>query len=148
MKLTNTHTMKRKSGMTLLELTVVILVLLSLIAILFIGARAWKRGSDRAGCLINIRNVQQAMRGDQNMRNSAPGGPGLLYANIIGANAYITTAPLCPTDKVTGYAYLPNGNYPPLTTAAQGGAGILYASCAQADEAANHVYAAGTITDW
>lgn len=45
MKLTNTQTMKRKSGMTLLELTVVILVLLSLISILFIGARAWKKGS-------------------------------------------------------------------------------------------------------
>ncbi len=38
MKLTNTLSMKRKSGMTLLELTVVILVLLSLISILFIGA--------------------------------------------------------------------------------------------------------------
>ena len=63
MKLTNTLTMKRKSGMTLLELTVVILVLLSLISILFIGARAWKKGSDRAGCIMNIRNVQQAVRG-------------------------------------------------------------------------------------
>ena len=42
MKLTNTT--KRAKGMTLLELTVVILVLLSLIYILFIGARAWKKG--------------------------------------------------------------------------------------------------------
>ncbi|MBC7981098.1 MAG: prepilin-type N-terminal cleavage/methylation domain-containing protein, partial [Armatimonadetes bacterium] len=49
MKLTHTQNMKAaKSGMTLLELTVVILVLLSLISILFIGARAWKKGSDRA----------------------------------------------------------------------------------------------------
>ena len=62
MKLTNTLTMKRKAGMTLLELTVVILVLLSLISILFIGARAWKKGADRAGCILNIRNVQQAVR--------------------------------------------------------------------------------------
>ena len=62
MKLTNTLTMKRKAGMTLLELTVVILVLLSLISILFIGARAWKKGSDRAANILNIRNVQQAVR--------------------------------------------------------------------------------------
>jgi prepilin-type N-terminal cleavage/methylation domain-containing protein len=68
MKLTNTQTMKRKSGMTLLELTVVILVLLSLISILFIGARAWKRGSDRSANLMNLRNTQQAMRGHENMR--------------------------------------------------------------------------------
>jgi type II secretory pathway pseudopilin PulG len=49
--------------MTLLELTVVILVLLSLITILFIGAQAWKRGSDRAICIINIQNVQKGVRG-------------------------------------------------------------------------------------
>lgn len=68
MKLTNTQSMKAKSGMTLLELTVVILVLLSLISILFVGARAWKRGSDRSANLMNLRNTQQAMRGHENMR--------------------------------------------------------------------------------
>lgn len=60
--------------MTLLELTVVILVLLSLISILFVGARAWKKGSDRAANLMNLRNCQQAMRGHQNMRGLNPGG--------------------------------------------------------------------------
>lgn len=69
MKLNNTLTMKRKAGMTLLELTVVILVLLSLISILFVGARAWKKGSDRSANIMNIRNCQQAMRGHQNMHN-------------------------------------------------------------------------------
>ena len=73
MKLTNTHNMKRKSGMTLLELTVVILVLLSLISILFIGARAWKKGSDRSSNIMNLRNTQQAMRGHQNMNELAVG---------------------------------------------------------------------------
>ena len=101
MKLTNTQNMKSKSGMTLLELTVVILVLLSLISILFIGARAWKKGSDRAGCILNIRNVQQAVRGEQNMKNALP-GDALVAANIIGSGAYIPTAPKCPS---TGTAY-------------------------------------------
>jgi prepilin-type N-terminal cleavage/methylation domain-containing protein len=68
MKLTNTQSMKAKSGMTLLELTVVILVLLSLISILFVGARAWKKGSDRSANIMNLRNTQQAMRGHQNMK--------------------------------------------------------------------------------
>lgn len=66
---------KRKSGMTLLELTVVILVLLSLISILFIGARAWKRGSDRSANLLNLRNTQQAMRAHQNLHNLSPMAP-------------------------------------------------------------------------
>ena len=73
MKLNNTHNMKRKSGMTLLELTVVILVLLSLISILFVGARAWKKGSDRSANIMNIRNCQQAMRGEENMKTLAKG---------------------------------------------------------------------------
>ena len=74
MKLTHTQNMKAtKSGMTLLELTVVILVLLSLISILFIGARAWKRGSDRAASILQIRNVQQAVRSYSNMNGKNPG---------------------------------------------------------------------------
>jgi type II secretory pathway pseudopilin PulG len=69
MKLTHTLSAKPKSGMTLLELTVVILVLLSLISILFIGARAWKKSADRSANILNVRNCQQAMRGHQNTRN-------------------------------------------------------------------------------
>ena len=92
MKLTNTPSVKSKSGMTLLELTVVILVLLSLISILFIGARAWKKGSDRAANILNIRNVQQAVRGHGNMNGIVQqsldpviaGGP-ILPAAIFGA---------------------------------------------------------------
>ena len=62
MKLTNTKTNKSNKGMTLIELTVVILVLLSLISVLFIGARAWMRGSDRANAALLIRNAQQGVR--------------------------------------------------------------------------------------
>ena len=90
MKLTNTQNMKAKSGMTLLELTVVILVLLSLISILFIGARAWKKGSDRSANILNIRNVQQAVRGYANMNGiiqavgTTPGGA-VAATTIFGA---------------------------------------------------------------
>ena len=79
----NTRNMKSKSGMTLLELTVVILVLLSLISILFIGARAWKKGSDRSANIMNIRNTQQAMRGHENMKGLKAGDPFTL-ADIAG----------------------------------------------------------------
>ncbi len=94
MKLTQKYNNKAtKSGMTLLELTVVILVLLSLIAILFIGARAWKKGSDRAGCIMNIRNVQQAVRGHMNMN----------ALNVVPASTLIYSSPAVPAgvDPVT-----------------------------------------------
>lgn len=62
------HTKKIKSGMTILEMTVVIVLLMALVSILFIGATSWRRGSDRSSNLLNLRNTQQAMRGHQNLR--------------------------------------------------------------------------------
>ena len=109
MKLTNTLTLKRKAGMTLLELTVVILVLLSLISILFIGARAWKKGSDRAGCILNIRNAQQAVRGYINMHDNATPVAG----DIFGATGFLKY-PKCPASAdpasataLVGYTFTP-----------------------------------------
>ena len=91
--------------MTLIELTVVILVLLSLISILFVGARAWKRGSDRAGCIMNIRNVQQGMRSFQNMNGHSAGEivPGAL-SEIIGPGKFVESQPSCP--GTGSYSYM------------------------------------------
>lgn len=57
----------RRRGLTLLELTIVITILMTLIALLFIGSRAWKRGSDRAACILTLRNMQSATRSYQNL---------------------------------------------------------------------------------
>ena len=117
----NTNCNKRKTGMTLLELTVVILVLLSLITILFIGARAWKRGADRSANILNIRNVQQAVRGHANMRNlnigdtladsaihSADGSTGYMKTPTppagLAAYTYGTTVPAVGTLYITNHA--------------------------------------------
>ena len=92
MKLTASHKISRKAGMTLLELTVVILVLLSLISILFIGARAWKKGSDRAASILQIRNVQQAVRSHANMTGANPGDV-LDPDKVIGPGMFIEVDP-------------------------------------------------------
>ena len=67
MKLTASHTFSAKRGMTILEMTVVIVLLMALVSILFVGATAWRKGTDRSTNLLNLRNCQQAMRGSQNM---------------------------------------------------------------------------------
>lgn len=95
--------------MTLLELTVVILVLLSLVSILFIGARAWKKGSDRSCCVMNIRNTQQAVRAYQNMYQLPEGTTLELDGTIIGPGKFIEAPPRCPT----GGLYEPVGYIPP-----------------------------------
>ena len=104
MKMNKTAT-KLKPGMTLIEITVVILVLLTLIAVLFIGANIYKRGADRAACILNQRNIQQAVRADQNLNNK--GSSAALSAEIIcGPGLYLEVEPTCPSDKATAYAWV------------------------------------------
>lgn len=120
--MTLTHTQNTKAvkpGMTLIELTVVILVLLSLISILFVGARAWKKGSDRAGCIMNIRNMQQAARSQQNMYNLSSGGA-LASSDLIGSDKFMENAPVCPG----GGSYTHTGTVPAV--------GTLYTTCSLA----------------
>lgn len=61
-------------GLSIIELTVVIAILLTLISVLFIGSRAWKRGSDRSSCVLTLRNLQVATRSYQNMYGYNFGG--------------------------------------------------------------------------
>lgn len=134
--MTLTHTQNtKKSGMTLIELTVVILVLLSLISILFVGARAWKRGSDRAGCIMNIRNVQQGMRSFQNMNGHSAGDEFIgAEGEIIGTGKFVETSPSCPA---SGAYTIGGDNLPDV--------GTLYMTCSLAG-ADGHVPSAHS--DW
>ena len=110
-----TRITKRAKGMTLLELTVVILVLLSLISILFVGARAWKKGSDRAANVMIIRNVQQAVRSYQNMNNATENSSvGTTTSGpIFGSGFFIENI---PTSPVAGLTYGFIGSVPGIGT--------------------------------
>ncbi|MFK7910256.1 MAG: type II secretion system protein [Akkermansiaceae bacterium] len=114
MKLTKTANTKIKPGMTLIEITVVILVLLTLISVLFIGANIYKKGADRAACILNIRNVHQAVRANQNLKGIDIGDT-LDTAAIYGSGLYIEVEPTCPAD---GGGYTESANYPSIGTAA------------------------------
>jgi type II secretory pathway pseudopilin PulG len=123
MKMNKTAT-KLKPGMTLIEITVVILVLLTLIAVLFIGANIYKKGADRAACILNIRNIQQAVRADQNLNNKREGEP--IYGNIMDSQVgtggltdqYFEEEVLCPEDtEAVGYTWA-SANYPVLSSTA------------------------------
>jgi prepilin-type N-terminal cleavage/methylation domain-containing protein len=106
MKQLPVRNIKARSGMTLIELTVVILVLLTLISILFVGAKAWKKGSDRAANVMNLRNVQQAVRGHSNM-NDIPQADATVTPAIVGGA--VTRVSIFGTndDGVGGYLRFP-----------------------------------------
>ena len=105
MKLTNKRNLLEKSGMTLLEMTIVILVLLSLTSILFIGARAWKRGADRSANIMNLRNVQLAVRGHASSNDivQAEVGPPVIAGGPVPRAAIFGAA----DDGVNGYLRFP-----------------------------------------
>jgi type II secretory pathway pseudopilin PulG len=113
--------------MTLLELTVVILVMLSLVAILFIGAQSWKRGSDRTLCIMNLQNVQKGVRGYMNVYGYKPGETvSDLKSKVIGLGRFVEAEPSCPRDGA--YTYV-GDQFPAV--------GVLYMTCSLA-ESENH----------
>lgn len=112
-------------GITLVEMTVVILVLLMLVSILWFWAQSWKAGSDRAMCIMNIRFVQVGMRSYTHTSAYQPGqdlSPLNLKDEVIGVNKHIEVAPRCPG----GGVYMFAGNTVPEI-------GSLYMTCTLSD---------------
>lgn len=96
-----------------------VILLFSIILILFVGARAWKKGSDKAGCIINIRNVQQAVRSHQGMTSLNVGDP-IDWKVIFGPSGFLSE-PTCPL----GGTYTYTNIIPPD--------GTLVVTCSHAD---------------
>lgn len=116
MKLNNT---KKQAGLTLIEITLVIAVLLGLISVLFIGVSAYKEGSNRSKCILNISNVQKAVRSYQNLYELDEGDV-LAETTIAGSGKMLETTPSCPSDGE--YTWL--GTVPPV--------GTVYLTCSLA----------------
>ncbi len=129
MKLNN---LKKQAGLTLIEVTLVIAVLLGLISVLFIGVSAYREGSNRAKCILNISNVQKAVRSYQNLYELSVGSS-LASTAIIGTGKMLETSPSCGS----------GGSYTLGTTVPA--VGSAYASCSLAGTL-NHVPT--SLTGW
>lgn len=106
------HAIQKISGLTLIELTLVVAVILGLVTIIFIGATSYKEGSNRAMCILNISQIQKAVRAYQNMYQRNFGDP-CVEATLVGSGRFIDTPPACPS----GGSYTWRGTIPPLDTA-------------------------------
>lgn len=118
MKLNN---IKKQAGLTLIEVTLVIAVLLGLISVLFIGVSAYREGSNRANCILNISNVQKAVRSYQNLYE-LEAGDALGTDLIIGTGLMLEQEPTCPS----------NGEYTFGEEVPE--VGIVYLTCDLAEE--------------
>ena len=104
------------------EWTLVIVIASALMGTAFF---AWKRGSDRAGCILNIRNAQCAARSYSGMNNRNIGEP-LNYCEIVGPGKMLERMPYCPAGGT--YRFLDK----------QPEIGKLYMECSLCDKPFNH----------
>ena len=114
--------------MTLIEITVILVVLLTFLGMTFIGVRAWKQGSDRTACIMNICKTQKAVRSLANFNGLAPGtntaalsNPIDVKAQLVGEDGYLASVPECPGNGTYQFA----GDLIPRP-------GALYLSCSLA----------------
>lgn len=115
--------------MTLIEITLVIAILLSLIAVLFLGVAAYKKGADRAKCILNISTVQKSMRSYANL-NELEIADAMLIGTLAGAGKMLAVQPACP-DTLGGYTFLA------VVPAASTKASELYTVCKLAGTVGN-----------
>ena len=124
MKTTTPCHPRLRKGLSLIELTAIVAVLIMLIAVLFIGVNAYKKSSDRAACVMNIHSLQNAVRSYSNMNGLVPGESAQdLRSELVGPDRFVEELPPCPA----GGTYSDLGNRIPSH-------GELYLSCSLGDD--------------
>lgn len=125
------------SGMTLIEISLVIALLLGLIAVVFLGIGSYRQGADKAKCKMQLAAVQKAVRSSANMQNLSIGSA-LTQAEVFGAGLLLEAVPVCPA----GGAYTWLGTVPAV--------GTPYGNCDFAGSGATstHVLATTETVGW
>lgn len=92
------------SGMTLIESLVVILIMITVMVVVFMGARTWQRESDRTACINNIRNVQLVVRTYQNLHGLPIQSPISIRKELFGPGKHLRSEPNCPASGPYKYS--------------------------------------------
>lgn len=145
MKTHNNYTRKNRlakrlnaSGMTLIEISLVIALLLGLIAVVFMGLGTYRQGADKAKCKMQLSAVQKAVRSGANMQNLALNAALPNATAVFGAGLLMENQPVCPSGGVYTWADI----VPPV--------GTPYGNCSFAGTGptSTHVLAATDTVDW
>ena len=124
-------------GMTLIEISLVIALLLGLIAVVFLGIGSYRKGSDKAKCKMQLAAAQKAVRAQANFLNLNIGDAFVSTTDAFGPGKALENEPVCPT----GTAYTWDATIPPV--------GESYGECAYDDlNGTKHELVADTIKDW
>jgi type II secretory pathway pseudopilin PulG len=85
------------SGMTLIEISLVIALLLGLIAVVFMGLGTYRQGADKAKCKMQLSAVQKVVRSAANMQNLNINDPLVNGTAVFGTGLLMENAPICPS---------------------------------------------------
>jgi type II secretory pathway pseudopilin PulG len=137
MKLSNQSKVSMPPGMTLIEVTVVIVVLLTLIWVFYFSATGYIKASNRSACLANQANLQKAVRGFQNLNSL--GEASTFSWSSLDSQGFITnpSSLYCPTSSAK-YLSATEGVIPPLGTRAAPCVDLDYADEHTADSLAQY----------
>eukprot|EP01031_Cornospumella_fuschlensis_P005228 gene5228-6517_t len=124
-----------RSGMTLIEISLVIALLLGLIAVVFLGIGSYRTGADKAKCKMQLAAVQKAVRAGANFQNIETGGA-LTDTDVFGPGLLMNAAPVCPSAPAT-YTW---GATVPAT-------GTPYGTCSYTATGVVHTLTAGETSD-
>ena len=127
----------RPAGMTLIEISLVIALLLGLIAVVFLGIGSYRKGSDKAKCKMQLAAAQKAVRSQANFQNLDSGAT-FATTDAFGAGKALENEPTCPS----GGTYTWVGTIPAIGTA--------YGACdfTDPDGVTTHVLGAADTKDW
>lgn len=127
----------KASGMTLIEISLVIALLLGLISVVFLGLGSYRKGADQARCKMQLAAVQKAVRSHANFRNMNVGDPVVAGTDIFVVGSTMEVAPVCPAQGTYAWA----GAVPAI--------GTPYGDCDLVDGATTHVITGTTdIAQW
>lgn len=136
----NTPQYRHPKGVTIIELTVVITMILTLSSSLFFSASYYKESADKANCIIQIEGMQKAMRSYQNL-NALSTGASIAKSDLVGVGKAIPKELFCPD---SGGAYIFPTEIPDT--------GSVFATCADFDSTvvsdSSHAHNAINITVW
>ena len=126
------------AGMTLIEISLVIALLLGLLAVIFLGIGSYRKGSDKAKCKMQLAAAQKAIRSEANFQNLNIGTDFPADTMAFGPGLALENEPVCPS----GTAYTWTGTIPAI--------GVPYGPCpyVDADTVTNHALVAAEIKDW
>ena len=125
------------AGMTLIEISLVIALLLGLIAVVFLGIGSYRKGSDKAKCKMQLAAAQKAVRSQANFQNLDQAAV-FATTDAFGAGKALENEPTCPS----GGTYSWTGTIPAI--------GVAYGTCdfTDPDGVTTHVLAATDTKDW